>query len=125
MLATSRAHPSQIDALRRRGVIVRRSRGPEVGLAAAIRWLHSTWGIRRLHCEGGARLNDALLRAGEVDELHVTLCPWLVGGLEAPTLSEGIGVPSLRRMRRFSFQSIRQVGDELFVVLRRGPRGAS
>lgn len=124
VLTTSRAAASRVAALRKLGVVVHRSRGPQVNLPAAIRWLHSKWKIRRLHCEGGAMLNDALMRAGEVDEIHVTLCPWLVGGLESPTLSEGIGASSLKAMRRFRYHSVRQVENELFVVLRRVRDGA-
>lgn len=39
-------------------------------------------GVRSILCEGGARLNAGLLRAGVVDELHLCLAPQLVGGTD-------------------------------------------
>lgn len=50
-------------------------------------------GIRVLLCEGGAMLNDALLRAGLVDELFLTLAPKLKGGAHLPTIVAGQGFP--------------------------------
>jgi riboflavin biosynthesis pyrimidine reductase len=46
-------------------------------------------GLRSILCEGGARLNAALLRAGVVDELHLALAPQVVGGLDALTVVRG------------------------------------
>jgi len=37
-------------------------------------------GLRRISCEGGPRINGALLDAGLVDEVFVTVAPALVGG---------------------------------------------
>lgn len=54
-----------------------------VDLAAGIAALHGR-GLTRLLCEGGPSLLTALLRAGLVDELCLTLTPLLVGA--APTL---------------------------------------
>jgi len=58
----------------------------QVDLADAVRQLASR-GLRRLLCEGGPTLLTALLRAGLVDELCLTLSPLLVGG--APGLLTG------------------------------------
>ena len=61
----------------------------------ALHWLRKYWGVKRLLCEGGGELNDALFRAGVVDELHLTICPKLFGGRRAPTMADGIGFPRL------------------------------
>ena len=61
-----------------------------VNLAALLATLRADYGVRRLVCEGGAQIFRALLAAGLVDELHVTLCPRIFGGEKAPTLT---GVP--------------------------------
>jgi riboflavin biosynthesis pyrimidine reductase len=58
----------------------------EVDLADAVRQLAAR-GLRRLLCEGGPQLLTALLRAGLVDELCLTLSPLLVGA--APGLVAG------------------------------------
>jgi len=50
-------------------------------------------GIRSLLCEGGPTLNSALLEAGVVDELFLTLSPQLAGEPGAPRIVEGMGLP--------------------------------
>ncbi len=92
----------------------------EVNFRNALAWLRKKWGVKRLLCEGGAELSDALFRAGLVDELHLTLCPKIFGGRSAPTIAEGRGFTRLADAAPFKLQSIRRVGDEAFVVFIRG-----
>ena len=46
-------------------------------------------GARSILCEGGATLNAALLRAGQIDELELVIAPQLVGGTSALTAVHG------------------------------------
>jgi riboflavin biosynthesis pyrimidine reductase len=55
---------------------------------AALRDLRAR-GVRALLCEGGPTLGRALLAAGLVDELFLTLSPLLAGNAEAPRIVEG------------------------------------
>lgn len=60
--------------------------------------------IRRLlgplvTCEGGPSLNEALLRAGVVDELCMTLAPQLAGAPGAPRLSGDLDEPAALSLR--------------------------
>lgn len=57
---------------------VLRCGGVEVDLAGALEALGAR-GAGRVLCEGGPALNGALLRAGLVDELFLTIAPTLVG----------------------------------------------
>jgi riboflavin-specific deaminase-like protein len=84
----------------------------------ALRWLREKWNIKRLLCEGGGEVNDALFREGLVDELHLTVCPKIFGGRAAPTISDGIGAGSLRQAARLELKSARQNGKEMFLVYR-------
>jgi len=88
----------------------------EVDFAEALRWLRQKWGVKRLLCEGGGELNDALFRTGLVDELHLTLCPKIFGGRAAPTIADGTGASKLADARRFRLQSQKRIGDELFLI---------
>jgi riboflavin-specific deaminase-like protein len=91
--------------------------GPkEINFRTALRWLKNKWGVQRLLCEGGGDLNAALFRAGLVDELHLTVCPKIFGGRNAPTIAEGIGFKKLAAARQFQLQSTRRVGTEMFLV---------
>jgi riboflavin biosynthesis pyrimidine reductase len=78
--------------------------------------LRAEWNVRRLLCEGGGELNDALFRAGLVDELHLTLCPMIFGGRSAPTIADGPGCARLADAFAMRLQSSRRVGEELFLV---------
>lgn len=51
-------------------------------------------GVRALLCEGGPRLNRALLADELVDELFLTLSPLLAGNAEAPRIVEGEDLPA-------------------------------
>ncbi|MBN8249897.1 MAG: dihydrofolate reductase family protein, partial [Verrucomicrobia bacterium] len=76
-------------------------------------------GVRRLLVEGGGELNAALFEAGLVDEVHLTLCPLLVGGRTAPTLADGEGIPHLADAARLTLVNRRARGAELFLTYRR------
>lgn len=91
----------------------------EIDFAAALRWLGKKWNVRTLLCEGGAALNGALFTAGLVDEINLTLCPRIFGGRSAPTIADGPHPRTLAMAERFRMKSVRQIGDELFVVYRR------
>ena len=73
-------------------------------------------GVRRLLCEGGGEINAALFEAGLVNEAHVTLCPLIFGGRNAPTMADGRGFDRLADAARLKIKSQKRVGDELFLV---------
>ena len=69
-------------------------------------------GVRALLCEGGPTLNRALIAAGMVDELFVTLEPLLTGDDAEPPIITGGRLPDVQPLRLLS---VRQVGSELFL----------
>ncbi len=116
VLTTARASTRKLKALRGVADEVAVFGETELDVPAALRWLRERWNVRRLLCEGGGDLNDALFRAGMVDELHLTICPFVFGGRAAPTIAEGQGQARLEDAFRLRLKSRRQVGDELFLV---------
>lgn len=82
----------------------------------ALSRLRTEWGIERLLCEGGGRLNAALFRAGLVHEVHLTICPGIIGGHEAPTIADGEVADTLRSAVTLRLKSHRRLEDELFAV---------
>ena len=116
ILTTERAPATRLKQLRSLADDIWVGGGTEINLPQALKWLQKHWRIQRLACEGGAELNEALFRAGVVDELHLTLCPKIFGGRTAPTIAEGPGVPRLAAAEGFQIQSLSRVGDELFAV---------
>lgn len=60
-----------------------------VDLAKALSTMATRLGIRCVLSTAGGGLNGALLRAGLIDELSLTLAPALVGGLGTPSVLDG------------------------------------
>ncbi len=90
-------------------------------LRAGLEHLAAAHGIRTVIVEGGGGLNDALFRADLIDEVHLTLCPWIFGGRTAPTISDGIGVQHLADARSFHLVRTRRIDEEIFLLYRRTP----
>jgi 5-amino-6-(5-phosphoribosylamino)uracil reductase len=66
---------------------------------------------------GGGEIVAALLDADLIDELHLTVCPLLLGGKDAPNPVEGAGF-SQENAPRLELMSVRRVEQELFLHYR-------
>jgi len=119
VLTTARAGARRLARLRKLADEVRICGRACINWPATLRWLRERWGVERLLCEGGATLNADLFAAGVADELHLTLCPLVLGGRRAPTIADGRGVRRLADAARLKLNSARRTGSELFLVYRR------
>lgn len=109
------AAPAAIAAYRTRAeVLVQPGR---IDLPALLAHLFEARGVRRLLCEGGPALAWSLFEADLVDEVLVTVVPFIVGGRDALTMAEGAGF-SPERARRLELVASEAVGDELFLAYR-------
>ncbi len=70
-------------------------------------------GVERLLVEAGGDLLFQFLAADAIDEMHVTLCPLLVGG-RAPSLVDGRGF-NLDQLRHLTLLAAEVEGDEIFL----------
>jgi len=116
VLASERADERKLKSLRTVADQVKLCGENEIDFRRAFEWLHRKWRVNRLLCEGGGELNGALFRARLVNELHLTVCPKIFGGRNAPTIADGAGVLKLRDARRLRLKSMKRAGDELFLV---------
>jgi riboflavin biosynthesis pyrimidine reductase len=91
----------------------------EIDWSLAMRAVRDRLGIRTLLCEGGASVNDQLIRAGLVDELFLTLSPKLKGGAGLPTIVDGIGFPEEYALP-LELLSIYHEGGEIYLRYRLG-----
>ena len=73
-------------------------------------------GVERLLVEAGGDLLFQFLSADVIDEMHVTLCPLVVGG-PAPSLADGEGFDR-DRLRELELVSAEVEGDEVFLHYR-------
>jgi 2,5-diamino-6-(ribosylamino)-4(3H)-pyrimidinone 5'-phosphate reductase len=119
VLTTDRITPQRHKALERVADDVKICGKKEIDFRAAFRWLRQRWNVRRLLSEGSGEVNDPLFRAGLIDELHFTICPYIFGGQHAPTLADGTGVAKLADAYEMELKSMQKFGDELFLIYRR------
>ena len=116
ILTTELAGKKRLDRLRTVVDDVHVCGRSEIEFTKALAWLRTEWRVKRLLCEGGGELNGALFRGSLVNELHLTICPMIFGGRNAPTLSDGIGIEKLVDAAQFQFKSMKRIGDELFTL---------
>lgn len=93
---------------------LRLSEARTVNLARMLRVLRSEYGVRRVACEGGAELFRGLLELQLVDQLNLTIAPYIFGGKDAPTLT-GRGASFLPASVRCSLVELRTIGEECFL----------
>jgi len=88
-----------------------------VDLLWMLQQLRTEYKVNRVACEGGATLFRALLERDLVDQLNLTIAPYLFGGANAPTLT-GLSKEFLPRAVRCSLTDMRTVGEECFLTYR-------
>jgi riboflavin-specific deaminase-like protein len=93
------------------------SKSPRVDLAAMLQKLRADYKVRTVACEGGATLFRALLERGLVNQLNLTIAPYLFGSAKAPTLT-GLSKEFLPQSVHCSLIDMRVVGDECFHTYR-------
>lgn len=93
-----------------------------VGTANGIDW-RSAWkefaasGIQRIAVLGGGAIVWNLLELDLIDELHLTICPLLLGGTTAPTPVAGLGFPEAIAPR-LQLLSVEAIDHEVFLHYR-------
>jgi riboflavin biosynthesis pyrimidine reductase len=95
---------------------VRAEREGHLDLAAALRELRSRFGVQLLLCEGGPHLSLALVAAGLLDELFISLSPRLAGGEAAS--GEALRIlagPELERPLELSLLGALECDSQLFL----------
>jgi riboflavin biosynthesis pyrimidine reductase len=85
---------------------------PEATPAAALAHLREAYDVRALLCEGGPTLNRALVAAGLVDELFLTVAPQLVAGQDDRGIVAG---PLLDAPAELTLEHVCRHGDELLL----------
>jgi 2,5-diamino-6-(ribosylamino)-4(3H)-pyrimidinone 5'-phosphate reductase len=88
-----------------------------VDLAVMLETLRNQYKVRTLACEGGPTLFRALLEEDLIDQLNLTIAPYMFGGATAPTLT-GLSKSFLPASVHCSLSDMRTIGDECFLTYR-------
>ncbi len=119
ILTTARISKTDLKQLQKVADGVKICGQTEINFRAALRWLRAKWNVKRLLCEGGGELNEAMFRADLVDEIHLTMCPKIFGGRIAPTIADGISFSKLAQAKKFELKSMLNFDGELFTTYSR------
>src|SRR5436853_4387111 len=116
IFSTKRMPRKTQDALRGKAVLYL-GKTRDIDLCEMLRILRHDYKVRRVACEGGPILFRSMLDAGLVDELNLTIAPYLFGGADAPTLT-GLSKEFLPASVHCIMTDMRVVGDECFLTYR-------
>jgi riboflavin-specific deaminase-like protein len=122
VIFSTRRMPKLLQTLLADKATIHLSRRKDVDLAEMLQILRRDYKVRRVACEGGPILFRSMLEVGLVDELNLTIAPYLFGGAEAPTLT-GLSKDFLPKTVQASLKNMRTVGDECFLTYRIMSRG--
>ena len=109
--------PRRYQAALRKKATLHLSASRAVDPAGILQELRRDYNVRTVACEGGAQLFRALLERGLVDQLNLTIAPFLFGGSDAPTLT-GLSKKFLPASVRCTLRDMRVVGEECFLTYR-------
>lgn len=109
--------PARYQKLLRQKATLHLSDARSVDLTWMLEQLRSAYRVRFVACEGGATLFRALLEKGLVDQLNLTIAPYLFGGVDAPTLT-GRSKDFFPKSVQCSLTEMRTVGEECFLTYR-------
>ena len=116
IFSTNRMPRKNQEALRQMAIL-HLTGARKVDLAAMLKTLRDQYKVRTLACEGGPTLFRALLEQGFIDQLNLTIAPYMFGGAKAPTLT-GLSKEFLPASVHCSLVDMRTVGDECFLTYR-------
>jgi 2,5-diamino-6-(ribosylamino)-4(3H)-pyrimidinone 5'-phosphate reductase len=91
IFTTNQTSKEQLAKLKASGVEVFVHDEPRVNLTLMMQTLKKI-GVDHLMVEGGGTMNFELMRLGFVDELMIYIAPMIFGGVNAPTLADGLGL---------------------------------
>ena len=72
-------------------------------------------GIKNILVEGGGITNWAFVKENLVDEVIITITPYLVGGISATTLVDGDGFPNIVKAIRLKLKNVRKMKNEVIL----------
>lgn len=116
IFSTTRMPRKNREALKRKATL-HLTDAKHLDLAVMLETLRTQYNVRTLACEGGPTLFRALLKRDLVDQLNLTIAPYMFGGAKAPTLT-GLSKKFLPASVHCSLIDMRTIGGECFLTYR-------
>lgn len=86
--------------------IITSGRKEHVDINALLLKLHQM-GIKSILLEGGGNLNWSFIKENLVDEIRLTIAPWIIGGQNAISLVEGDGFSRMKDAPRYHLSKVK------------------
>ncbi len=118
VVAVSRDAPvERVRALEEKGAnIVVSGRGRFVDLPPVMEELRGKYGIERLMVEGGGTVHRSMIAAGLYDELHLIICPFVIGGSSSITPAGRSSFWPRGYVPKYHLVENRTLGDYIYVI---------
>jgi riboflavin-specific deaminase-like protein len=114
---TKDAPPDKVAAFKKRGAhIVTAGHGRYVDLPPLMNILYEQFDIKRLVVEGGGTVHRSMIAAGLYDEIHLIVCPFVIGGSTSITPVERSAFWPRGKVPRFRLDKTDIVGDYLYII---------
>ncbi len=113
--STENASMDRIKEFEAKNVKIIRAGKSRVNLVKLMPLLYN-YGIKSILLEGGGNLNWSFIKEDLVDEMRLTIAPWIVGGKNATSLVEGNGFEKMIQAPRFKLIEVVKRND--YVVFK-------
>jgi 2,5-diamino-6-(ribosylamino)-4(3H)-pyrimidinone 5'-phosphate reductase len=98
--------------------VIQAGKGEQVDLRKVMPLLKE-FEINTILLEGGGNLNWGFIKNDLIDEIRLTVAPWIVGGKEATSLVEGIGFNTMSEAKRFDLIEMRHRNNYVVLLYKR------
>jgi 2,5-diamino-6-(ribosylamino)-4(3H)-pyrimidinone 5'-phosphate reductase len=108
IVTTENAPANKIKKFKSKNVdIIKSGNGRRVDLFNLMPILYDK-GIERILLEGGGNLNWSFIKNNLIDEMRITIGPWMVGGKDATSLVEGEGYAKMHESPRYYLSNVKK-----------------
>jgi 2,5-diamino-6-(ribosylamino)-4(3H)-pyrimidinone 5'-phosphate reductase len=116
--STEKASMDRIKEFEAKNVKIIRAGKSRVNLVKLMPLLYN-YGIKSILLEGGGNLNWSFIKEDLVDEMRLTIAPWIVGGKNATSLVEGNGFEKMIQAPRFKLIEVVKRNDYVVIKYKR------
>jgi 2,5-diamino-6-(ribosylamino)-4(3H)-pyrimidinone 5'-phosphate reductase len=99
--------------------IIKSGKGSRVDVAKLMPILYQK-GIKKILLEGGGNLNWSFIKDNLVDEIRLTIAPWIVGGKDAISLVEGEGFTKMIESPRYILSDVNHRSNYVILIYKKG-----
>jgi 2,5-diamino-6-(ribosylamino)-4(3H)-pyrimidinone 5'-phosphate reductase len=109
---------NKIKKYKKKVKIIQSGKGEKVDLKKLMPLLKD-FEIHNILLEGGGNLNWSFIEEDLINEIRLTVAPWIIGGKDAISLVEGIGFMKMSEAKRFDLIEVRHRNNYVILTYKR------